>query len=56
MTVAFTYAERRRYGDFDFDYGVNHLQVYYDEDFNSVDNDTDEVTLKLAHALDSSNR
>ena len=55
-TVAFTYAERRRYGDFDFDYGVDHLQVYYDEYFNSVDTDTDEVTIKLAHALDSSNR
>ena len=33
----------------DFDYGADHLQVYYDEDFNSDDNDTDEVTFRQAH-------
>ena len=35
QTVACTYAERRRHGDVDFDYGVDNLQLYYDEDFNS---------------------
>ena len=55
-TVACTYAERRRYGDVDFDYGVDNLQVYYDEDFNSDNNDTDKVTFRLADALNSFSR
>ena len=28
QTVACTYPERRRYGDVDFDYGVDNLQLY----------------------------
>ena len=41
-TIVCTYAERCCYGDVDFDYGVDHLEVYYDYDDYLDDSGTDD--------------
>ena len=37
--IACNYAEQRCYGDVDFDYGVDHLNVFYDDDDDNDDDD-----------------
>ena len=58
MAIACNYAERRHYGNVDFDYRVDHLQVYYGgcENFDSDDGDTvdNEIAFIQAHVLNSS--
>ena len=62
--IACNYAEQRCYGDVDFDYGVDHLDVFYDDDDNDDDdeyynsddiefNDSD-ASFRRTHALNSS--
>ena len=57
-TITFNYAERRCYGDVDFDYGVDHLEVYYDahdEDYlDDSDTDDDNQSFEKTHALNYS--
>ena len=40
--IACNYAEQRCYGDVDFDYGVDHLDVFYDDDDDNDDDDDDD--------------
>ena len=61
-SVVCNYAKRRCYGDVDFDYGVDQVEVYDDDDndddeyYNSDDSEfnDDEVAFKRAYALNFS--
>ena len=55
-TIHCNYEARCHYGNADFDYGVDHLKVYYDcEDYlDDSDTDDNEQSFEQTHALNSS--
>ena len=58
-SVVFNYAGRRYYGDVESDYGVDQLEMYYDNDEKYYNSDgsefnDDEVAFRRAHALNFS--